>query len=255
MSVLDDFKLDGRVAIVTGATRGLGKQFALSLAEAGADVIIHGRDEEKAQLVKAEVELRGRKAWVVLGEITDANTVADIVDLSLAMVGQIDILVNNAGACIHGDALEVTYDQWHHVIDTNVNALWYMCQTVGRHMLEVGKGSIINIGSMSGFIVNRPQMQPAYNSSKAAVHHLTHSLAAEWAAKGVRVNALAPGYIKTAMSPVDEPRFKQHWIDDAPMKRYGLPEEIGPAIVFIASDASRFMTGSVLVIDGGYSLF
>lgn len=132
MSVLDDFKLDGRVAIVTGATRGLGKQFALSLAEAGADVIIHGRDEEKAQLVKAEVELRGRKAWVVLGEITDANTVADIVDLSLAMVGQIDILVNNAGACIHGDALEVTYDQWHHVIDTNVNALWYMRQLWSR---------------------------------------------------------------------------------------------------------------------------
>ena len=122
-------------------------------------------------------------------------------------------------------------------------------------MRERGSGSVVNIGSMSGIIVNRPQMQPAYNSSKAAVHQLTKSLAAEWAPHGVRVNALAPGYVKTEMAPVDDPHFKPRWIDDAAMQRYAMPEELGPSIVYLASDASAFMTGSVLVIDGGYTLF
>jgi NAD(P)-dependent dehydrogenase (short-subunit alcohol dehydrogenase family) len=122
-------------------------------------------------------------------------------------------------------------------------------------MIERGRGSIVNIGSMSGQIVNRPQWQPAYNASKAAVHHLTRSLAAEWAPFGVRVNALAPGYVKTDMSPVDEPQYRQHWIEDAPQRRYATPDELGPAIVYLASDASSFVTGSVLVIDGGYTVF
>jgi NAD(P)-dependent dehydrogenase (short-subunit alcohol dehydrogenase family) len=122
-------------------------------------------------------------------------------------------------------------------------------------MVERGAGTIVNIGSMSGSIVNRPQWQPAYNASKAAVHHLTRSLAAEWAPLGVRVNALAPGYMKTEMAPVDEPQFQRHWIEDAPQQRYGMPDELGPAVVFLASDASSFMTGSVLTIDGGYTVF
>jgi NAD(P)-dependent dehydrogenase (short-subunit alcohol dehydrogenase family) len=120
-------------------------------------------------------------------------------------------------------------------------------------MREQGSGSIVNIGSMSGLIVNRPQWQPAYNASKAAVHHLTKSLAAEWGPLGIRVNALAPGYVKTDMAPVDRPEFKQHWIDDAPLLRYALPEEIAPSVVFLASDAASFITGSVLVADGGYT--
>jgi NAD(P)-dependent dehydrogenase (short-subunit alcohol dehydrogenase family) len=122
-------------------------------------------------------------------------------------------------------------------------------------MVERRSGTIINIGSISAYIVNRPQMQPAYNASKAAVHHLTKSLAAEWAPFNVRVNAIAPGYIKTLMSPVDRPEFRQHWIEDAPMQRYGMPVELGPTLVYLASDASSFVTGSVLVVDGGYTLW
>src|SRR5215204_2943735 len=140
-------------------------------------------------------------------------------------------------------------------LDVTVHGLWYCAQAVGRRMIQNGGGTIINIGSISAMIVNRPQWQPAYNASKAAVHQLTKSLAAEWAPYNVRVNALAPGYVNTAMAPVDEPQFRRHWIEDAPMQRYATPEELGPSIVYLASDASSFMTGSILVLDGGYTLF
>ena len=205
MTVLESFSLAGRTALVTGATRGLGRAFARGLAEAGADVVIHGRDGVAAEEVRGEVESLGRTAHVVLGELTSREGVDQVVEEAVSRASHIDILVNNAGACVHKPALEVTDDEWDDVIGTNLTALWRMSQAVGRHMVERRKGSIVNIGSMSGIIVNRPQMQPAYNTSKAAVHQLTKSLAAEWAPAGVRVNAVAPGYVKTDMSPVDEP--------------------------------------------------
>jgi NAD(P)-dependent dehydrogenase (short-subunit alcohol dehydrogenase family) len=149
----------------------------------------------------------------------------------------------------------VPLEEWHDVFNVNVHGLWNCAQAVGRRMIQNGGGTITNIGSISAMIVNRPQWQPAYNASKAAVHQLTKSLAAEWAPHNVRVNALAPGYVKTVMSPVDEPQFRRHWIKDAPMQRYATPEELGPSIVYLASDASSFMTGSILVVDGGYTLF
>ncbi|WP_336716587.1 SDR family NAD(P)-dependent oxidoreductase [Arthrobacter sp. USHLN218] len=255
MTVLEKYTLNGRTALVTGATRGLGRAFARALAEAGADVVVHGRDAAAATEVKNEIESLGRTAHVVLGELTDRAGVDAVAAQAAELSGGVDILINNAGACVHRPALEVSDDEWSHVIDTNLTALWQMSQAVGKDMVDRGSGSIVNIGSISGMIVNRPQMQPAYNASKAAVHQLTKSLAAEWAPHGVRVNAVAPGYIKTDMSPVDEPRFRRHWIEDAPQQRYATPDEVSPAVVFLASEAASFMSGTVLVIDGGYTLF
>ncbi len=255
MSVLDKFNLTGRTALVTGATRGLGAEFAVALAEAGADVVVHGRDAEAAEETKRKIEALGRAAHVVLGDLTAPGAADAVVAEAVAAVGHLDVLVNNAGACIHKEALDVTDDEWDHVIDTNLTALWRMSRAAGRHMIERGSGSIVNIGSISALIVNRPQMQPAYNASKAAVHHLTKSLAAEWAPKGVRVNAVAPGYIKTDMSPVDEPRFQRYWIEDAPQQRYATPDEVAPTVVFLASDAASFMSGTIVVMDGGYTLY
>jgi NAD(P)-dependent dehydrogenase (short-subunit alcohol dehydrogenase family) len=253
--MLSQFDLTGRTALVTGSTRGLGRAMALALAEAGAAIVVNGRDAEAAESARAELEAAGAPSLVALGDVTVRADVERIRDAALAAFDRIDILVNNAGVCIHRPALEVTDEEWHHVLGTNVDGVWIPSQVVGRHMAERGGGVIVNIGSMSAEIVNRPQWQPAYNASKAAVHHLTRSLAAEWAPLGIRVNALAPGYMATAMSPIDDPRFHRQWIEDAPMQRAGRPEELGGAVVFLASDASSFMTGSVLTVDGGYTAF
>jgi NAD(P)-dependent dehydrogenase (short-subunit alcohol dehydrogenase family) len=253
--VLEVSRLDDRVAVVTGSTRGLGRTFALALAEAGADITIVGRDADAADGVAEEIRALGRRAHIVLADVTVRADVERILASTLEAFGRVDVLVNNAGTCIHKPALEVTDDEWHEVMSVNVDGVWIGSQVFGRHFVAKGKGSIVNIGSMSGDIVNRPQFQPAYNASKAAVHHLTRSLAAEWGPLGVRVNALAPGYMRTDMAPVDEPQFRRFWIEDAPLQRVGEPHELGPAIVFLASDASSFMTGSVLTIDGGYTAY
>ncbi|RKR76469.1 SDR family NAD(P)-dependent oxidoreductase [Frondihabitans australicus] len=255
MPVLEKFSLQGRTSVVTGSTRGLGRAFALALAEAGSDIVVVGRDEEAAAAAAAEVESRGVRAHVVLADVTSRPDVEGLLASSVDAFGRVDVLVNNAGACIHRPALEVTDEEWREVMGVNVDGLFIASQVFGRHMIERGGGTIVNVGSMSGAIVNRPQWQPAYNASKAAVHHITRSLAAEWAPLGVRVNAIAPGYMRTAMAPVDDPRFHRHWIEDTPQERAGEPDELGPAMVFLASDASSFMTGSVLTIDGGYSVF
>jgi NAD(P)-dependent dehydrogenase (short-subunit alcohol dehydrogenase family) len=255
MTSLDRFLLTGRVAVVTGGTRGLGAGFARALAEAGARVVIGGRDEAAGAEMVATLADDGLTAEFVAGDVTEDADVARLLARTLEVFGRVDVLVNNAGACVHAPALEVTDADWQHVIDVNLTAVWRVARTFGRHFVTQGAGSIVNIGSMSGMIVNRPQWQPAYNASKAAVHHLTRSLAAEWGPAGVRVNALAPGYIKTDMSPVDDPQFRRQWIEDAPLQRYGTVEELAPAVVFLASDASSFVSGSVLVADGGYTAF
>ncbi len=255
MSVLDAFSMSGKVSVVTGANRGIGRALVNALAEAGSDVVLLVRDPSSAAETIAEVEALGVTATAVAADVTDAAAVQGAVQEIIDRLGQIDVLVNNAGTCIHRPALDVTPAEWQIVMDVNVNGVWNCAQAFGRQMVAQRSGVIVNIGSISAQIVNRPQWQAGYNASKAAVHQLTKSLAAEWAPHGVRVNALAPGYVKTEMAPVDEPQFRRQWIEDAPMQRYAMPAELGPSVVFLASDASSFMTGSVLVVDGGYTVF
>jgi NAD(P)-dependent dehydrogenase (short-subunit alcohol dehydrogenase family) len=252
VSVLERFDLSGKVAVVTGGNRGLGEAWVQSLVDVGATVVIAARDDDRSRAV---AERLGERVDSVRLDVRDGADVERALATIVERHQRVDILVNNAGTCIHRPALEVTDDDWTQVIDINLNGLWRCSQAFGRHMVAAGGGVIVNIGSISAMIVNRPQMQPAYNASKAAVHQLTKSLAAEWAPLGVRVNALAPGYTKTEMAPVDHPEFRARWIEDVPMQRYALPEEYGPALVFLASDASSFMTGATLVMDGGYTLF
>ncbi|KHL03541.1 SDR family NAD(P)-dependent oxidoreductase [Sinomonas humi] len=255
MKVLDRFDLSGRTAVVTGSTRGLGRAFAQALSEAGANVVVVGRSAPEAEAVSAELSAQGARSIGVAADVTSREDIERLLERTTAEFDRADILVNNAGVCIHKPAVDVTDEEWRHVMGVNVDGLWMASQVFGRHMISRGGGSIINIGSMSASIVNRPQWQPAYNASKAAVHHLTRSLAAEWAPHNVRVNALAPGYMRTDMSPIDDPQFHRYWIEDTPQQRAGEPEELGGAIVFLASAASSFMTGSVLTVDGGYSVF
>ncbi len=255
MALLDSFRLDGKVAVVTGGNQGLGEAFAHALAEVGAEVAVAARSRERSEQVAISIRDKGGRAIAVELDVTDPAQAERMLETVTRELGPVDVLVNNAGTCYHRPATEVPLEEWHDVFNVNVHGLWYCAQTVGRQMIERQSGVIVNIGSMSGYIVNRPQMQPAYNASKAAVHHLTKSLAAEWAPYNVRVNALAPGYMRTAMAPVDRPEFRRNWIEDAPMQRAGLPEELGPSLVYLASDASSFMTGTILVVDGGYTIW
>jgi NAD(P)-dependent dehydrogenase (short-subunit alcohol dehydrogenase family) len=250
MTVLDSFRLDGKVAVVTGGNRGLGLAFVRALREAGASVAIAARDEERSDAVAAELG-----AIAVTTDVTDPVSVAAMLDTVTADLGPVDVLVNNAGIGFHADALTLKDSEWSRLFDANLHSVWMASQIVGGQMASRQTGSIINIGSISGFIVNRPQWHSPYGISKAAVHHLTKSLAAEWATKGVRVNAIAPGYVKTEIANTEYEEYRHYWRDEVPMQRYATPEEIAPTALLLASDAGSFITGSVFVVDGGYTLW
>ena len=251
------FDLSGRVALVTGAGRGIGREVARTLASAGADVACVGSRLEAVAEAAADVTAPGRRAVPLVADVSDRPQVDEAVAGALKALGRIDILVNSAGIARHADADTMTDEAWQRVIDVNLNGTWWFCRAVGRHMLERGSGAIVNIASMSGSIVNWPQAQAAYNASKAAVIHLTKSLASEWAARGVRVNCVSPGYIGTAMTEAgfrDHPDWGKVWLEMTPMGRMGTPVDVANAVWYLASDAAAFATGTDLIVDGGYTV-
>lgn len=253
---LERFKLTDRVALVTGGASGIGFCTACALAEAGARVTI--ADLQQSAISKARDSLRdlGYAVEGVVMDVTNSERVTTVADEMSRNLGRIDILVNNAGIARSQTAAEnVSDEHWLNVLDVNLNGTFWCARAFGRHMLKQGFGTIVNVGSMSGLIVNRPQAQSYYNASKAAVHHLTKSLAAEWASQGVRVNAVAPTYIATPINAFADQSSEtfRRWIDGTPMGRLGKPEEVASVVLFLASDAASLMTGSIVVVDGGYS--
>ena len=253
---LELFRLDGQVALVTGGGRAIGLAATEALAEAGAKVIIADRDAGVAEEGRDDLRKKGYDPEIAIMDVTDSGRVAAVADDVVARHGRIDILVNNAGiARSETPAETVTDEHWLNVVDVNLNGTFWCCRAFGRHMLEAKSGAIVNIGSMSGFIVNKPQEQAFYNASKASVHHLTKSLAAEWGARGVRVNAVAPTYINTPLNAFvfDKPEMYKAWIGGTPMGRMGEVEEIASVVLFLAGKGASLMTGSVVVVDGGYT--
>ena len=254
---LEKYDLKGRVAVVTGAGQGIGFCCAQALGEAGAKVIVA---EMVADRIPAAVDRLKGLGIDAAGVVLDVTRSAQVDEVAARIAGEhgpADILVNNAGVARSGIGAEDTDDaHWRFHLDVNLDGVFWCCRAFGRQMLAAGRGSIVNIGSMSGEIVNKPQAQSYYNASKAAVHHLTRSLACEWGTRGVRVNAVAPTYIETPLTKFDieeRPETYRTWLEMTPMGRVGQPEEIASVVLFLASDAASLLTGSIVLADAGYT--
>ena len=254
---LEKLRMDGRVAVITGGGQGIGAACARALGESGATVIVAELDPDRAKACVRELTDLGMNAEAVPLDVSKSTEVAQVAAQIIARYSHVDVLVNNAGVAKSDVPAEETTDaHWRFHMDVNLDGLFWCCRAFGRQMLAQGRGSIVNIGSMSGLIVNKPQPQSFYNASKAAVHHLTKSLAAEWAARGVRVNAVAPTYIETPLTVFgmrDDPEKYKVWLDMTPMGRVGQPDEIASVVQFLASDAASLVTGAIVVADGGYT--
>ena len=253
---LEKYDLKGRTAVVTGGGRGIGLACCQALAEAGARVVIADVDQGVGAAGQAQLAAAGFEVDLVQMDVTRPDQVTEVADRLNQRHGAVDVLVCNAGiARSDVRAEEVSDEHWLNVIDVNLNGVFWCCRAFGRHMLARGQGSIVNIGSMSGCIVNKPQPQSYYNASKAGVHHLTKSLAAEWAERGVRVNAVAPTYIETPLTRfgMDNQQLYRTWLEMTPMRRVGQPDEIASVVLFLASDAASLLTGSIVLADAGYT--
>jgi len=243
--------LTGKVALVTGSTGDLGKRMVLRMARAGADVVVHDlpQVEERAKLLAAEAQALGREALVVLANVADAQEAERLLGEAAAWKGKLDILVNNAGITRDDLLFRMTDEQWQEVIDVNLSGVFYCLRAAARIMGKQQFGSIVNVSSVSGMMGNRGQCN--YAAAKAGVIGLTMSAARELASRGVRVNAIAPGFIESAMTDKIPDNLKLMMLAMIPLQRRGTPEEVAEAVLFLASDASAYVTGQVLRIDGG----
>lgn len=259
MGVLDKFRLDGRTALITGGSRGLGRAMAQALAEAGADLILVGRDEASLDEAARSLAALGRWIGTIIADVSQPDTAAAVCDEALTLDRPIDILVNNVGGRRVDVATEdFNVDEWKQLFDLNLTSALVCSQSIGRAMLDRGQGSVINVTSIAGPVAIKGIRGRHYETAKAALAGLTRSLAADWAPRGVRVNAIAPGGFLTEPNKkwyAEKPELRETFVSHIPMGRLGEPAELGPAAVFLASDASSYVTGATLVVDGGYTVW
>ena len=259
-NILERFRLDGRTALITGAAQGIGRAFAHALGEAGARVAIVDVAEEPMQSVKQELEGKGIEAMGIRADVTDGDQVQSMLEAVVARWGRLTIGVNNAGMGLWAGAASMAKADWNKVMALNLDAVFLCARAEAAVMFEEGYGKIVNTASMSAHIVNTPQNQCAYNASKAGVLHLTRSLAAEWAPRGIRVNSISPGYTRTRLvddllqTPAGKAMLPK-WLERTPMGRMGEVTDLQGAVVYLACEASDNMTGADLIIDGGYCVW
>jgi NAD(P)-dependent dehydrogenase (short-subunit alcohol dehydrogenase family) len=255
MNVLSAFKLDGKTAIVTGGGQGLGRELALGLAEAGSDVVVVQRRIDLAEETAQDIQKLGKKSLALKVDVSQPENVEGMVKQTLDKFGKIDILVNNAGVSGWIPAEDLTLEEWNRVLTTNLTGIFLNCKYVGQQMIKQKSGNIINISSISAFIANHPQEQSHYNASKGGVNTFTKCLAYEWAKHNIRVNAIAPGFVGTPMLKEAGEEMLNIWATLNVQKRIGDPAELKGVVVFLASDAASYITGHILVADGGYLIW
>jgi NAD(P)-dependent dehydrogenase (short-subunit alcohol dehydrogenase family) len=246
------FDLTGRIAVVIGGTSGIGRAIAHGLAQGGADVVCTSRREEQVESTALEIEGLGRRTVRCISDVSSRETLENLLAETVKAFGKVDILINSAGRTKREPTLEQSEDDWNAILEANLNGTLRSCQVFGRHMIANGYGRIVNIASLSTFVSLFEVA--AYSASKAAVASLTKSLAIEWAKHGVNVNAIAPGVFRTALNQklLDETPRGQEFLMRTPMGRFGKVEELAGAAVFLSSEAASFVTGEVLVVDGGF---
>lgn len=249
------FSLEGKTAIVTGGAQGIGKIVATHMAEVGANIVIFDMQTEKAKEAAHEIaQVTGRKTMAIGVDVTDPAQVKDAIDRADAQMGDVELLFNNAGIVIHKSAYDVTPEEWIKVISVNLNGEYFMASEFARYRKSKGaKGSIVNTASMSGHIVNWPQEQASYNTSKAGVIQMTKSLAVEYCKHNVRVNSISPGYMYTELTCHVKQEWQERWMDLTPYGRYGTPEELAGAVIYLLSDGASFTSGTDIVVDGCFT--